>query len=135
MDVWQDAQNLSTADRIVIVISRTACYIKEGRPLRAAHLLSTIAGKHGRAELMAFAKRIGIRAEWLQHRQTPHEHFDLIGIKIEAAKSAGAKSITNHELAEILRDKREKLGLVGIPRDTLFKRADRREVLERWQAR
>ena len=115
-------------------MSRTACYVKEDRPMRAAHLLSTMAGRDGREELLAFAKRIGLRTTWLQHRQTPHEHLDLIGSKIEAAKAAGARAISNHELAEILRDKREKLGLVGVPRAVLFKRADRREMLERWNA-
>lgn len=117
----------------MIVISRTANYVKDGRPMRAAHLLSTQAGAPGRAELIAFAIGIGLNPAWLQKRQTAHEHFDLIGQKIDRAKAAGAKPVTNHELAHILRDKREQLGLARVPRREIFRRVARREMVAAWR--
>lgn len=62
----------------------------EDRIVRTAHLISTVAGRDGRIELLRFGHRIGLRESWLQERGTPWEHFDLFAHKIEAAIDAGA---------------------------------------------
>lgn len=61
-----------------------------GRPITTAHLISTLHSAEGTAELLAFARRIGLRPAWLQHPGTYREHFDLMGARCEAAKLAGA---------------------------------------------
>ena len=44
---------------------------------RSSHLVSDLPGEAGTAELVAFARGIGMRATWLQKAGTPHEHFDV----------------------------------------------------------
>lgn len=61
-----------------------------GREVLTAHLISTLTGAEGTAELLDFGKRIGLSPTWLQHRGTPKEHFDLIGGRCQTAMNAGA---------------------------------------------
>lgn len=61
-----------------------------GRQISTAHLVSTLHGAEGTAELLAFAASIGLRASWIQYPGTHREHFDLMGTKCWAAKNAGA---------------------------------------------
>lgn len=56
-------------------------------------------------ELIAFAERIGLRAEWHQSRsdRVRKSHFDLTPAKRASALSAGAKELTLKEEADIIR--------------------------------
>lgn len=61
-----------------------------GKRILTAHLLSTLPSGAGTSELLAFAKKLGMKAEWMQHRGGYNEHFDLMGTRCQAAKEAGA---------------------------------------------
>lgn len=83
-------------------------YVRFGRHCRSTHLISTVPGKPGRVELLAFAKRLGLRQQWLQRIGTEFEHFDVMGGKrIAGAAALGAKEVDRHRLIEIVRAKRE----------------------------
>lgn len=86
--------------------------LMNGRPVRCAHLISTLAGRWGREELLAFGARIGLRESWLQDRGTAWEHFDLLGKRIEAARDAGAIKTDRAQFVGYLRRKRELTGEV-----------------------
>lgn len=103
-------------------------YVRDGKPLRAAHLLSGGVGADGRAELVAFATLIGMKAKWIQKRGTAHEHFDLFGGRIQQAVDAGAIRIDRKRLVQIIRHKRELLGLVKVPRKVIVARSKVREL-------
>lgn len=45
------------------------------------------------SELLAFAARLGLRPEWIQHRGTAREHFDLTDTKRGLALRLGARAI------------------------------------------
>lgn len=91
----------------MIVVDPIANYVRRGRPIRAAHLLSDQAGYAGTKELMRFGVAIGLKAGWLQADDSPHEHFDLFGKMIDAAIDAGAVKIDRYRLVSIVRAKRE----------------------------
>jgi len=92
----------------MIVMGAPVFFLRNGRRCRSTHLISTIPGKPGRVELLAFAKHLGLRQEWLQRIGSEFEHFDVMGGKrIAAAKSFGAKEVDRHRLVEIVRMKRE----------------------------
>lgn len=109
-------------------MGRVVNYVRNGKPVRAAHLLSTQAGRVGREELIEFATRIGMSANWLQKRGTVHEHFDIIGSRIERAAATGVARVDNRGLATIIKRKREQLGLVQVPRKTIRARSLARET-------
>lgn len=46
------------------------------------------------AELVAFAKEVGLREEWIQHPGTHREHFDLTEGRRRVALAAGAVPIS-----------------------------------------
>jgi len=71
-----------------------------------AHLISDLPGKVGREELVRFAVRCGLRRDYLQHRGTSREHFDVTGIVYEKAVALGAKKIGRTEFVEAMRFKR-----------------------------
>lgn len=58
-----------------------------------SHLMSDAAGDEGTVELLAFARRLGLRAEWLQHPGKPMEHFDVTETKRQLALELGAEPI------------------------------------------
>ena len=58
-----------------------------------AHLTSNIAGDDGRAELLAFAKRIGLNLAWRQKWDTTGFHFDLTRSMRYRAIQAGAQPV------------------------------------------
>ena len=91
----------------MIVVDPVANYIRRGRPIRAAHLLSDLTGYLATKELMGFAIRIGLKAGWMQADNSEHEHFDLFGKKIDEAVAAGAVKVDRHRLVEIIREKRK----------------------------
>lgn len=72
----------------------------------SCHLISTLAGDEGRAELLAFARRIGLREAWLQNAGQASEHFDLFGSRIERARVAGAKELGRADFVNVIRAKR-----------------------------
>lgn len=49
-------------------------------------------------ELMAMAKTIGLRPEWIQHKGTWREHFDVAKGKRALAVQAGAVEVTQKDL-------------------------------------
>lgn len=59
---------------------------------RWSHLMSDEpVGTSG--ELLAFALRLGMRPQWIQHRGTAREHFDLTDTKRDLALRLGARAI------------------------------------------
>jgi hypothetical protein len=72
----------------------------------SCHMCSDLVGAEGTAELVAFAKRIGMREKWLQRPGTRHEHFDLFGARRGRAVAAGAREVTRSEMVAIWRTKR-----------------------------
>lgn len=74
---------------------------------RTAHMASTLPGADGTAELIAFARRIGLRAQWIQNKGGPREHFDLFDGAIERADKAGAVEVAPREfITRVVRAKR-----------------------------
>lgn len=67
----------------------------------SCHLFSDLPGLGGSAELLAFARKIGMKPAWVQYPGTHREHFDLVGSRIEAARRAGAREISWREAAAI----------------------------------
>ena len=80
-----------------------------GKRILTAHLLSTLPGGAGTAELLAFAKKLGMKAEWIQHRGGYNEHFDLMGTRCQAAREAGAL-VNRAVVARTIREKRTAIG-------------------------
>jgi hypothetical protein len=71
------------------------------------HLMSTLYGYEGSQELDRFAKRIGLKRQWLQNSGDPvKEHYDLMGARIAKAIAAGATEVTRQRLAAVLAEKR-----------------------------
>ena len=52
-------------------------------------------------ELVAFAKRLGLKEQWIQNRGKGNEHFDVVWSKRDTALLYGAKELTAYELATI----------------------------------
>lgn len=72
-----------------------------GRTVRTAHLVSDLADPiAARAELDAFAERLGLRRKWIQYPGQPKEHYDLFDSRIERAREAGAREVSQRELVE-----------------------------------
>ena len=51
-------------------------------------------------ELRAFAAKIGLKAEWIQHPGGRHAHFDVTPGKRQQAIADGAKAVTWREAGE-----------------------------------
>lgn len=83
-----------------MIVFDTPRTVQYRRFRRTAHMASTLIGKQGTAELLTFARSIGLRPQWIQKRGDPHEHFDLFDGKIAAATDAGAKQITPRQFIE-----------------------------------
>lgn len=74
-----------------------------GRPAKWSHLLADTS-----EELMAFAKLLGLKPEWLQHPGTHREHFDVTMEVRKRALALGAVSISYpRETGELLARKRQ----------------------------
>jgi hypothetical protein len=56
----------------------------------ASHMWSDRIGEEGTRELLAFAVKVGLRADWIQKRGTPDEHFDLVAKRRARAVALGA---------------------------------------------
>lgn len=59
-------------------------------------------------ELMAMAKRLELKPEWIQDPFTYREHFDISRTKRDKALRLGAKEISFRECGELLRLRRER---------------------------
>lgn len=90
----------------MIVMPTPALCLVKGRPAKATHLISTMAGVRGRRELLDFGTRIGFKPPWLKCIGTPFEHFELRGCKIESALKEGAKKVDGFRFVELLDEKR-----------------------------
>jgi hypothetical protein len=65
---------------------------------------STLDGTAGLEELLAFAGRLGLRGEWIQHQGSPKQHFDLTAAKRALAVRLGAVEVSRGEaFTELLR--------------------------------
>lgn len=73
---------------------------------RSSHLMSTLPGEAGSAELLAFAKRLGMNPKWLQNAGTETEHFDVTVRRGEEAVRLGARVVDKYELVAAIREKR-----------------------------
>lgn len=70
------------------------------------HMMSTAAGEAGHLELMSFAMRLGLRPEWVQHRGTHRECFDLIQTAIERAERKGCPVLSIKEYTKKMHAKK-----------------------------
>lgn len=67
------------------------------------------------AELLDMADRIGVARKWLQHADTPREHFDIAMTKRAEAVRLGAVECRMADVGRIVRQKREALASVQSP--------------------
>ncbi len=63
------------------------------------------------AELAAFAERLGLKPEWLQHRPARPwlDHYDLPDYGRERAIELGAAPVTRAEIVAVIRARRERM--------------------------
>jgi hypothetical protein len=73
----------------------------QGRPAKWCHLFAD-----STAELLAFARSLGLRPEWIQHAGTHREHFDVTTTKRTEAIRLGAQPITYPRAVADLMDRR-----------------------------
>lgn len=73
------------------------------RLMKMSHM---IADDHD--ELIDFAKRIGLNAEWIQKEGTHFEHFDVSISMRKKAVAAGAVEITYRQLGNIMFERGKK---------------------------
>lgn len=78
-----------------------------GKFKQCSHMISDIIGPAGHEELMAFARKIGMRPEWLQKKGTHHEHFDIFAGRRVRALAAGCVEVDRHRFVAVLRAKRD----------------------------
>lgn len=90
----------------MIVLTPIANYVKRGRPMRAAALLSDQLPPAGSVELLTFGTTIGLKPQWIRRRGGAHERFDVFGTRIRTAYKAGAVKADRYRLAEIVLEKR-----------------------------
>lgn len=99
----------------------TKPYTRPGTPrcfrnTLSCHMFSDLPGEEGTRELVAFARRIGLKPEWIQHRGSHLEHFDLVERRRVAAVAAGAREVDWREGARIsLAGRRRSRGWTGEP--------------------
>ena len=77
---------------------------------KAAHVLSDRPGKAGSRELVDFAATIGLLKRHIQDPETPREHLDVWGRKLNAALEAGAEEVGMRGIAEVIEKKGEAQG-------------------------
>lgn len=78
---------------------------------RTSHMMSDIPGEEGTKELLAFAVRIRLQEDWIQHRGGSGEHFDLFDGAITRAAKKGAIQLEPNELAaKVCAPRREAMG-------------------------
>ena len=65
-------------------------------------------------ELRAFATKIGLNQDWIQHPGEPHVHFDVTGRMRQRAIAAGATPLTWRQAGEFFAQRTQQ-GLTGTP--------------------
>ena len=86
-----------------------------------SHLMSDLPGEDGTAELVAFARRLGLNPAWIQHRGRPIEHFDVTEPKRQQALRLGATPIHyGAEGARLTMAKREGVPFMAARLDDRF---------------
>ena len=118
----------------MITLGPVAQFVKDGKPVRAATLHSTFAGREGREELIEFGVRLGLRTDWLKLTRTSNEHFAVQNARIEKAVALGAQRLDRDALASLIKRKQELLGLVSVSRRTIVARSIVREMQQRRQS-
>lgn len=63
--------------------------------------------------LHTFARRLGLRRDWFQHKPGRLPHYDLNPTRYRAALSAGALSTSREHIVERIRKYREEWGRVA----------------------
>jgi hypothetical protein len=63
--------------------------------MKMSHLIAD-----SQKELLEMVDKIGVQRKWIQHMNTPHEHFDIALSKRKLAVENGAIEITMREYAE-----------------------------------
>lgn len=91
---------------VTILIDTPRAHVFRGRTISSSHMCSDLPGAAGTAELLAFARRIGSKAEWIQERGSWNEHFDVMNARYGRAIAAGAAAVRPRELVAAMRDKR-----------------------------
>lgn len=72
----------------------------------SCHLMSDIVGDEGTAELVAFARKIGLKTQWIQKKGTAYEHFDTFRSMTQAALDAGAKLVDRRTFVGVIKSKK-----------------------------
>ncbi len=73
------------------------------RGRQAAHLMADT-----EAELVEYARSIGMAPGWIQKRGTAYAHFDLVGQHLETALAdERVKKVSVREMVELIRGRRE----------------------------
>ncbi len=70
-------------------------------------MISTLPGKEGSAELVAFVEKIGLKRKWIQKPGSHREHFDLNERAHNDALEAGAMQVDWRILVRAIRAKKE----------------------------
>lgn len=73
----------------------------------SSHLISTLPGAKGSAELVAFVEKIGLKRKWIQKSGTHREHFDLNERAHNEALEAGAVQVDWRTLVRAIRAKKD----------------------------
>lgn len=66
-------------------------------------------------ELMAMAKRIGVKTKWIQYKGTYNEHFDVCMSMRARAVCFGAIEITYFDYARMVNERRDGKGMTAPP--------------------
>ena len=82
-----------------------------GKFKQCSHMCSDLPGIEGSRELMAFARKIGMRPEWIQKPGTHHEHFDIFGDRRKRALAAGCVEVDRRRIVAVWRAKRAWMAL------------------------
>lgn len=79
---------------------------KPDKPYRNMMMCHMIADTQ--AELLAMAAILGLDRRWIQDAGTYSEHFDIAKTKRTSAVQSGAIQLTNKELGQKLRERRQR---------------------------
>lgn len=92
----------------MILIDTPSRHVFRGRIISSSHMCSDLPGPEGTAELLAFARRIGSKAEWLQNEGAWNEHFDVMNARYRTAIAAGARAVRPRDIVAAMRAKEPK---------------------------
>ena len=84
-----------------MILIDTPRQVRFRRFRRTAHMMSDLPSpSDATAELLSFADRIGLKANWIQNAGSATEHFDIFDGAIERAIAAGAVVVSGRDLIE-----------------------------------